>query len=81
MSGTQRLSIQTCSGQKDLAHEWARKHGIKLVARDGVLRVIESADDLGVVGESEERSIELEPRDRSPSILAERVRRSTDNGG
>ena len=66
---------------KDLAHEWARKHRIELLSADGVLRVIEMTDDPGVVGESEKQFIELAPRDRYPSLLAERVRRSTDNGG
>ena len=66
---------------EDLAHEWARKHRIELLPGGGVLRVIEMADDLGVVGESEERFIELGPEDRYPSLLAERVRRSIDNGG
>jgi len=66
---------------EDLAHDWARKHRIELLSGDGVLRVIEMADDLGVVRESEERFIELGPRDRYPSLLAERVRRSINNGG
>ena len=64
-----------------LAHEWARKHRIERLPGDGVLRVIEMADDLGVVRESEERLIELGPRDRYPSLLAERVGKSINNGG
>ena len=66
---------------KDLAHEWARKHRIELLSGNGVLRVIEMTDDPGVVGESEEQFIELAPRDRYPSLLAERVRRSINNEG
>ena len=60
---------------ENLANEWARNHRVELISEGRVLRVIEIADDMKVVKESEERFIELGQDDRYPSLLAERVRK------
>ena len=61
-------------GQEDLACSWATRHRVQLVDDKGVVEVSELTDEGHAVQAYRERYIELSPEDRSPSLLAERIR-------
>ena len=61
-------------GQEDLACSWATRHRVRLVDDKSVVEVSELTDEGHAVQAYQERYIELSPEDRSPSLLAERIR-------
>ena len=60
--------------QEDLACSWATRHRVQLVNDKGVVEVSELSDEGYAVQAYRERYIELSSDDRSPSLLAERIR-------
>ena len=57
-----------------LAYSWASRHRIKVLDDIGIVEVSELTDEGRAVQAHHEKYIELSDQDRSPSLLAERIR-------